>query len=220
MPFPLCRVIPNVAGDWQILPPEGKITQIGDAGGPLTLALDSNADFNASGKCEVAGDMYIYGVSGPLNACELEGSLQLNSPARILQNGANGEVLILNHATEEMTINVGEGAAGEWGPTWNILPADAIILAVVTRITQAPGGGATLLYVGQFPGDWQKFVDAKPVNLGDQTTWAADGSGVDAGPIHMPIADLLMYMTNNNVTISPMKIRTTSFYLQMFPPIA
>ena len=158
------------------------------------------------------------GVTGAWNALELYDDLDLDAEANIRFWGPNNELAWFQKATEEMTIAVGHGAAGEWGPTFALMPADSAILAVVTRITQAPGGGATMISIGRWPGDWEEFLEEGTVGLGDTSNSAADGSGSLAGPVYNADADVLLYTTDVDVTISDMKIRVTSYYIDLLPP--
>ena len=209
-----CKLRPNALGDWQILPPAAMITQVGAGGAPLTGALAGQDDFNASGKCEVAGDMNIVGITGPLNACELQGSAQLNSAANIVQYGLNGEMIFIVKIMEEIEVAAGNSSA--WG-SLALGADDSVILAVVTRITQAPGSGATLVHVGRSLNP-DEFLMSGPVALGSVSESASDGDGVNVGPVFNDIARVFKVTCNAGVIGASLKIRVTVFYIKMYAP--
>jgi len=211
------KVKPNAAGDWQIMPPPGIFTQIGNAGGPASGLILGPDDFHGSGKVEANNNLCLIGVT-PTEALRLASHLDLDAEADMIVEEARGGRLFSAKITEEVTIPIGQGAAGVWGAE-AMNPGPAIILSVMSRITQAPGGGATLLDIGRWgPGNPDEYLSNGTVNLGDTSDSATDGDGVNAGPVYQDIDTVLLYTTNNNVTISDMKVRLTTYYMEFFPP--
>ena len=204
-----CRIRPNVLGDWQILPPPGQITQIGDAG-VTAWGLVANDDFFVSGSMEVRNLLYVGGQS------QFDDDLLIRSTANLTFKGTQEAALFWSRVTSEITIPVGQGVAGISGGA-NFAQANSILMAVVARVTQAPGGGAVNWKCGR-PANLDEFMQAVAVALGTTATSAADGDGVNAGPVHNDVDDDIVVSTNANVTISDMKVRVTVFYIRMDPP--
>lgn len=205
---PACKVRVNAAGDWQLLPPAGQITQIGDAGA-TAWGLVSNDDLFVSGHCEVGGSLFVSG--------ETWMSDDLGVKTAISHYGAHDEIAFYAKMSEEITIAVGQGLAGVLSAA-NLCPVDSIILACVGRVTQAPGGGATQLNVGRNGGNLDEFADVIAVALGTTFVSPTDGDGANAGPVHNPAAVKLKLTTDANVTGSDMKVRVTVFYIKLYPP--
>ena len=205
-----CRIKPNALGDWQILPPAGKIVQIGDAGVTAT-GLTANDDLFVSGSMEIRDMLYVHGQA------VLYDDLFITASANLSFTGANGEGLIYARMTEEVTIAIGQGVPGI-NSSANLCPANSIILGVVCRITQAPGGGGTLFDLGRNPVGPEEFVTNSTTAVGSTYTVATDGDGSLNGPFFNDIARPVKTTLNGNVTISDMKIRITVFYVTLFPP--
>ena len=203
-----CRVKINAAGDWQILPPAGQITQIGDAGA-TAWGLVSNDDLFVSGGCEVADTLYVHGdtwLTGDL-ACK----------TGISHYGAHNEIAFYCKVSEEITVGIGQGTGAGVPSISDLCIENSIILGVVVRVTQAPGGGATIWSCGRFA-NTDEFITCIPVALGTTGNSATDGDGVNLGPVHNADDCKIIVKTNLAVTVSDMKVRITVFYIQLFPP--
>lgn len=208
-----CRIKINAAGDWQVMPPAGQFSQIGNAGVPVIVS--GQDDLFVSGKLEVEKNMYCTGLGAGNGAYLWELNILAGGFIQWSES-IHGALAFFVQASEEITVPVGQGAAGVWGAlTMN--PGDSIILGVVTRITQAPGGGATLVSAGRSV-NIDEWLDDGTVGLGDTSTSATDGDGVNAGPIYNDTDRVMKITTNNNVTVSDMKIRVTTFYINFYPP--
>ncbi len=145
-----CRIKPNALGDWQILPPAGQITQIGDAG-VTASGLVTNDDLFVSGSLEVRDALYVHSPAG------FYGDVWISSLANLSFVGANNEAVIYGRNSEEITIPVGQGVPGV-NSVGDLCPADSFILGAGVRVTQAPGGGATLFDAGRNPVGPAEFV--------------------------------------------------------------
>ena len=205
-----CRIKPNALGDWQILPPAGQITQIGDAG-VTAWALASNDDLFVTGSMEVTNAFYVGGQT------VLYDDLSVVAAANIAFAGPNGELAKYARITEEVTVAVGLGVPGINSST-NLCPANSIILGVVCRITQAPGGAAALFDLGRNPVGPEEFVSNSSTAVNSTYNVAADGDGSLAGPFYNDVARAIKVTTQTDVTISDMKVRITVFYIQLIPP--
>ena len=208
-----CRVRVNAAGDWELLPPAGQITRIGNAGVPVWAANED--DLFIGGHLEVGDNVYGTGVGATAGIEAFEVSVMAGAFI-YLRESLHQALAFFPQVTEEITVPVGQGAAGVWGAEC-LNPGDSIILGVVTRITQSPGGGAALVSAGRAV-NIDEYLDDGTVALGDTSTSAADGDGVNAGPIHNDTDRVMKITTDVDVTISDMKIRVTTFYINLFPP--
>lgn len=204
-----CRVKVNAAGDWQIMPPAGQITQIGDAAA-TAWGLVANDDLFVSGMCESGGPLYVGG--------DMWLSDDLGIKTAMSMYGSNEEVAYYSKEVEEITIPVGQGFAGV-DSVGNMFRVDSAILGVVGRVTQAPGGGATNFNVGrELVGNNDEYAQAIAVALGTTFVSPTNGDGADAGPHYNAADQKLTIDTDANVTISDMKIRVTVFYIKFYPP--
>lgn len=214
---PACRIKINAAGDWQVLPPAGQITQIGDAG-VNNHGLVANDDLFISGKVEANGFFFADGGAQISGSCNIYGQLVLpGQNYRLQDEGVNTSNLQFRKNNEEITIAVGQGAAGV-NTAINLAMANCIIAAVAVRVTLAPGGGATTFSMGRTGGNIDEFIQALAVALGTTGTSAANGDGVNPGPVHNAAANTFVITTDANVTISDMKIRITVWYREIIPP--
>lgn len=211
---PTCRVRVNPAGDWQLLPPAGQITRIGNAGDASAIVAED--DLFVSADLEADAGLYVTGLAGIYNAMSADEVFIMAGAFIQLSDGTHGSLLYFVQVDEEITVPVGQGAAGVWG-AGAMNPKDTIILGVVTRITQAPGGGATLVSVGRSV-NIDEYLDDGTVGLGDTSNSAADGDGVNVGPFYCDTSRVMKVTTNANVTVSDMKIRVTTFYIKFYPP--
>ncbi len=202
-----CRVKVNSAGDWQILPPAGQITQIGDAT-TTAWGLVADDDLMVTGNAEVGGGMYIRGQSWLLGELGLKQGLQIYS--------GGGGVLSKAYVMEEVTIPVGQGAGGVLSSA-DLCPANSVLLGIAGRVNQAPGGGASLLNVGR-AGNIDEFADDIAVALGTQFTSPTDGDGDNPGPVFNAADTKMTLTTDANVTGTDMKVRIVVFYVELIAP--
>jgi len=115
---------------------------------------------------------------------------------------------------EEVTIPVGQGLAGV-NTSGNLAPANSRIQQVFTRVTQAPGGGATTLDVGRTNGgNLDEYADGTGVALNTTTIADDDGDGNTPMPHWNSPADTLTLTTDANVTGTDMKVRIVVCYEQ------
>ena len=136
--------------------------------------------------------------------------------ASLDKRGDFGEHFFFATVSEEITIGVGQGSGGICGNN-DLNQADSVMLGCVTRITQAPGGGATQVSVGRATNP-DEYVKLGPVALGSVTTWPANSDTTMEGPLFNDINRKMMVTTNVDVTVSAMKIRVTTFYMKSYPP--
>jgi len=144
------------------------------------------------------------------------GALNIMAASSLIMTGAYGGFNFFNEISEIITIPVGQGAAGVWG-SQSLGKGASIILSVISRITQAPGGGATCVDIGR-AGNIDEFLEAGTVGLGDTSLSAEDGDGVNLGPVFNGTDCVFKVTTDANVTGTDMKIQITSFYLKQYPP--
>jgi len=232
--IPACRIKINAAGDWQIVPPAGQITQIGNAGA-TSQGLVNNDDLFVSGKLEVDARAYfdagfysyvqarLYGSALFWASAEFystasfAGNMTLGWDFYLDHSGSAGSSLRSPTQVEELTIAVGTGAAGV-NTAANLAPVNSIITAVAVRVTQAPGGGATVFDIGRTGGNTDEFIQNLAVALNTTGNSAANGDGVNAGPVHNAAANTLVVTTDANVTITDMKVRIVTWYDQIIEP--
>jgi len=201
---PSCRIRVNAAGDWQILPPGGQITQIGDAD-TTDHGLVNNDDLFVSGKLEVKNLAFFLSLGIFLYRYQLS----------YWERGCH---LLSAFTYEELTIPIGQGAAGVV-TALNHAPADSTILGVSCRVTQAPGGGATTIDIGRTGGgNLDEFIDGIATALGTTGTFAANHDAATVGPVLNAADDTLTLTTDANVTGTDMKVRIVVFYRQETPP--
>lgn len=197
-----CRVRVNAAGDWQVLPPAGQITQIGDAGA-TSRGLVNNDDLFVSAKFEVGGtasfnvSSYVYG--------------------RIVQQAARGASCSLRAVSELLVIPVGQGAAGV-NTLGDLALENSIVFAAAAIIVQAPGGGATIWNIGRTGGNIDEFAQNMPVALSTQSISTTDGDGANTGPVFNAADNTLVVTTDANVLVSDMQIRITTWAWQFVAP--
>ena len=207
-----CKIKVNAAGDWQVLPPAGQITQIGNAGA-TSNGLVADDDLFVSGKFECDGEAYFDGANSYCN-----GILLMNGEYQYIKDvGRNNSQLHHHKASEQLTIAIGTGAAGV-NTVANLAPANSIINAIAVRVTQAPGGGATEFDLGRTGGNLDEFIDGLAVALGTQGTSAANSDGVNPGPVHNAANNTFTLTTDANVTVSDMKVRICVYSREINAP--
>lgn len=204
-----CRIKVNAAGDWQIMPPAGQITHIGDAGA-TAWALVDNDDLFVTGKLEVAGNSYVTGQFWANGDIGCKSNLTFYG-----SHGVHDDKLFNASFSEEVTIPVGQGMAGVLSVN-SLCRDDSIILGVVGKVTQAPGGGATTLDIGRNGGNTDEFADGIAVALDTLIISIADGDGVLTGPFYSTADAKLVFTTDANVTVTDMKVYVTIFYMKLY----
>ena len=142
--------------------------------------------------------------------------LTTNAGLSIADSTASGAALNVKVLTEEVTIAVGSGSGGV-ATAGNLLPA-GIVLGVSCRVTQAPGGGATKLAIGDGVNP-DVFIDDMTVALGDTAVYPANGDGT-AGVVCNKTAGTLTLTTDGDVTVTAMKARVVVYYLDSTGPTA
>lgn len=124
-------------------------------------------------------------------------------------NGNNGSKLARGYTSEEITIPVGQGAGVKRVLSAGVLwPANITILNVLARITQAPGGGATMIDVENVL--FNPMIDN--MTIAEVSSNNIDHPGALAVPFHQPASEKIYIETDFNVTVSPMKVRVTVFW--------
>lgn len=223
--------ITTAAGvDLQLLPGAGGITQIGDAGA-TSQGLNNNDDLYVSGKLEVDGMTFLDGELRTYSTFRCNQIAHFNSDVDFIDDfmfyGVNthyGAHFNFLRLTEEVTIPVGQGAAGV-NSSVNLAPANATIIGVCCRVTQAPGGGATTFDLGRTTGgNLDEFVDgngpggAVGVALGTTTTFAKNRDAATVSPVMNRANDTFTITTDVNVAVTAMKLRIAVFCVVEYAP--
>lgn len=142
-------------------------------------------------------------------------SLEANSGETVVFTGLNGEQCVRGCSTELITLSTSAATTDSVG---NLLPTNAIIDAVVTRVTTA-------------------IATAASFTVGDDTTaarFAASSTGITAGSTQVGLAAMQGGVSTNaagpvqttaatvritcNATPSAGVVRVTVFYRQYVPP--
>jgi len=203
------RIQVNAAGDWQVLPPADQITQIGDAG-VTAWGLINNDDLLVSGKLEVGGHSYVTGQFWVNEDIGCKSNLTFYA-----NHDAYDDKLFNASFTEEVTIPVGQGMAGVLSAN-SLCRDDSIVLGLVGKVTQAPGGGATALDIGRNGGNTDEFADGIAVAVDTPIISIADGDGALTGPFYCTADAKLVFTTDANVTGTDMKVLVTIFYMKLY----
>jgi hypothetical protein len=128
--------------------------------------------------------------------------------------GDNGSYFGTYSITEEVTIPVGSGNTPVVESTGNLAPANSIIRAVAVRVTDAPGGGATVVAVGRTGGgNTDEFIDDISTALTTTGNLAAnsDGTLTFTNMLNASAATLTV-TTDADVTGDEMKLRIVVYY--------
>ena len=140
-----------------------------------------------------------------------------------LRCGADyGAYMQIKSITEEVTIAVAEGNTPPVVTSGNLAPANSLIFGATFRVTDAPGGGATVIDIGRTNGgNLDEFIDGKSCDILGEVgnTLSGDGDGATM-PIMNSSADTLTLTTDADVTGDDMKVRITVFYFDMSAPTA
>ena len=207
-----CKIKVNAAGDWLIMPPVGQITQVGDAG-PTAWGLVDQDDLYVTGKFEVKGSLWQRG-----SALYVMQNLVMREQAEWEDNFDCGAKQVSIKKTELITIPAGQGAAGFVG-AYNLARANAIILGVGVRVTQAPGGGATTFDVGRTGGgNLDEFIAGLTTALNTTGLSTSDGDGVNVGPIYNGPIGKFTVTTDANVIGASLKVRVVVWSRDLIAP--
>ena len=133
-------------------------------------------------------------------------------------NGGYGASLNIKSMQEEVTIPVGQGAGGVV-TTGNLAPANSLMIGVSFIVTDAPGGGATILDIGRTAIDTDEFIDGVACASLNQTgNFYANHNVAVTYPPFNGTATTLTLTTDSNVTGNGMKVRVVVFYYDLTPP--
>jgi hypothetical protein len=230
-------------GNITLLPNGSGITIVGDAGS-TSHTLNTNDDLFVSGKLEVDGPLYadsgiyIHQSTSPTQGvgCTSGGWPELRrgdvsefSTLYFVGNSSeygfrpavyNGAGCVTKILTEEVTIPVGSGNTPVVTSSSNLAPANSIIKAVAVRVTQAPGGGATVVSVGRTNGgNTDEFIDDISTALGTTGNSVANNDGaLAAEDMWNASVDTFDITTDADVTDSDMKIRISVWFDQVTAP--
>ena len=128
--------------------------------------------------------------------------------------GGNGSSIGIKTITELVTIPVGEGQAPTVSSSTNLLPANSLILGMAARVTDAPGGGATLLTITD-PSFNTYINQVNCVGVGSHNT-AADS--FLQSPVYSGSAQTATLTTDANVTVDQMQVRIITYYIEFTEP--
>lgn len=215
---PACRIKINAAGDWQVVPPAGQITQIGNAGA-TAHGLVNNDDLFVSGKLEVNGSTFFDGftIFDDTGRFESDAVFYLDMDQRGRWPGTSAKI-IRDSLSEILTIPIGQGAAGVVTAA-NLAPVNSTMIGCVCRVTQPPGGGATTIDIGRTGGgNLDEFIDGIATALGTTGTFAANHDAATIGPVLNAAADTLTLTTDANVVGVDMKVKIVVFFRREVPP--
>ena len=204
-----CRIQQNAIDDWQILPPAGQITQIGDGLGGFAPPITNN-------DLLVIGTMGAFGIVAAGAGFQAEAdSEDTGAIAFTGISNVDGETASMRMRSEEITIAVGNGLAGVVS-VGNLFQPSIIVLMVYARVTQAPGGGATTFRITPTgtPGDC--LIHDKAVAVDGVFDSTKDSDGDHDGPWYNPTNVTLTIATDADVTISDMKVRVGIHYIQLW----
>ena len=195
-------------GDFPILVDPGQIVQVG--AGATSHGLSTNADVLVSNELEVNAMSYFDKL--------------INIYQGYKYSIGYSVLLQLEALAEEITIAVGNSTGVSAA---NLIPADAIILAVLCRVNQAPGAGPSNFDVGRTGGgNLDEYVDNVLVALAGRFSNVVDGDGVFVGPHNEAAADTITITTTDgagtpvNVAGADMIVRVVVYYMELTPPAA
>lgn len=213
------NTISSSSGSISIIPVAGSITIIGDAGS-TSHTLNTNDDLLVTGRAEINGYTYCDGGLIVTTYCLLSTDVILNNGADLKRYAANAAILSYETISEEVTIPVGSGNTPVVTSSSNLAPANSTIKAVAVRVTQAPGGGATVISVGRSSGgNTDEFIDDISTSLNTTGNSIANNDGVLAAEDMWNVsADTFEITTDADVTGTDMKLRIVVWYEQITAP--
>lgn len=130
--------------------------------------------------------------------------------------GTKGSYFTIKTITELVTVPVGQGIAGVASAT-NLAPADSLIFGVGARITQAPGGGATLLSIGVTLGLPAALIQDMDTTVNNTAVTPSQNDG-EKMPLLNGTATTLTLTTDADVTGSDMIVRVVVYYAEFVAP--
>jgi len=205
-------------GSITLLPNGSGITIVGDAG-TTSHSLATNDDCLITGKLEVDGYSYFDGGVAYYGDCSFNGSIISSLRLNYVATGSSSGILSVRAISEIVTIPVGSGNTPVVASSANLAPANSIIKAVTCRVTQAPGGGATVVSVGRTGGNTDEFIDDISTALGTTGNSVANNDGaLVAEDLWNTTATTFDVTTDADVTGTDMKIRITVWYEQITAP--
>ena len=206
---PSCKIRVNADGDWQILPPAGQITRIGTNVGAFVPPV-TNDDLLVGNRA------LAYGIITAGAGFQAEADSEDVGAVSFSGLGMeHGETTSLRMRSEEVTIPVGQGAAGVVS-AGQMLQPHSIIDMVYARVTQAPGGGATWFSVFPTGTPADELILQKAVAVDGTFSSMKDSDGTHDGPFNNPTSITLTIITDFDVTVSDMKIRLGVCYHQLW----
>jgi hypothetical protein len=199
-----------------VIKPGTGITVIGDAGA-TSHSLAANDDLFVSGMLEVDSTAYFDGQIYSYSYLRNYAGIVSRGIASYMQmdfGGDGGEAKYTTKMISELvTIPVGSGNTPTVDSAANLAPANSIIKAVVVRVTQAPGGGATVVSVGRKGGNEDEFIDDISTALATTGNSVANNDGVlTAADMWNATASKFTITTDADVTGTDMKIRIAVWY--------
>ncbi len=208
-----CRVRQSALGDWQIFPTAGQYVQVGDGPAAVSVPMTGNDDLNVTGNMEVEEILVLVGETEIWNAMVAAGDVNITPGIYSQIQGDSGCYLWLPNYSE--VLEVPDGAMWAWG-AFGLGPPNSVMIAVVTRVLQAPGGGfSTAFSIGRSSNAYE-FVDERPVTLGSTTTSMADGDGTVKGPIYNKTARVFKITSDGTVFDPPLRVRVTVYYIGQY----
>jgi hypothetical protein len=219
-------------GNITLLPNGSGITIVGDAGS-TSHSLAANDDLFISGQVEVDGEAwfdtttYHYGTGYFYHALPVMCRPSVANSAFLIRNQPShvsfgSAIFDMSMIAEEVTVAVGEGNTPVVASSSNLAPANSIIKAVSCRVTQAPGGGATVVAVGRTNGgNTDEFIDDISTAVDTTGNSVANNDGaLTHDDMWNASADTFTVTTDADVTGTDMKIRIVVWYEQIVAPTA
>lgn len=188
--------------------------------------LSANDDLFVSGRLEVDNTAYfdssvVFGstISASSAAVGLR-YVNFNDAHSVAFQSSSGSQITRKEIDEEVTIPVGSGNTPVVVSSSNLAPENSVIKGVAVRVTQAPGGGATVVSVGRTNGgNADEFIDDISTAAGTTGNSAANSDGtLTYTNMLQAAADTFDITTDADVTGTDMKIRIVVWYEQITAP--
>jgi hypothetical protein len=190
-----------------------------DTNTTITIDSGSSSDFTlgARGSTITLNESGDTSLNTNFTAASIIGALnELLTPTI---HGSNGSKLEFGSLSEEVTVAIGTGSAGV-NSTTNLVPPNCMMMGISARVTQAPGGGATMFDVTITGSpDVDQYLDDVSTALNTTANSGADNDGSTLWePCETATGKTLKITTDANVTGTDMKIRLVSYYAQFTDP--
>lgn len=118
---------------------------------------------------------------------------------------------------EELTIPVGQGGSGV--NTTIQVPNECDVIEVSAVVSKSPGGGALTFNLARTSNaNVDEFLSGISTTLNTSASKKQGDGDNTPMPIYNSAADTLVLTTNNNVTISEMKVKLCIYYRQYIKP--